>query len=972
MPSANLHPQRTTLARLLACAALTVAASTAIAGGPRFVTGTNLSATGPGAPMVFYTASPLYFTDPGSLAANVTHAQADAIVAAAAAVWNVPTSSLTLAQGGTLSEHVSSANAYFNGTDMVFPADVQASNYLAKPIAILYDTDGSLTDLLLGSGASSPSSCRQNGVTESVDGFGQNGTIQHALLILNGRCVGSTPQQLTQMQYQLMRAFGRILGLAWSQLNDNVFTGATQPTANNLANWPVMHPIDVICGLYTYQCMQNPFSLRYDDLSSLALLYPVTAANLTAGKTLSLDNAAYMFGLVTFPTGQGMDMVNVTATRLLNNSAAEDSSQIASGVSGVLFAQNLGNPVTGPASDAQNSGRNYSDLQGEYVIARIPLPGGGDIFLHTESINPLYTGAYALGPFERPPTTISGPPIMVPIWSAWADQTYRFDAPMTTAASTCAPGSDGYESSPAPSDPSGWWSGQLCAMGHTSWGGVTVQPKRTWTLETTALDDDGLATNYKAQPLLGVWNAADPTGTEPTVASTPAPMNALAVGVTQLHMSSSTTPASYRFVIADQFGAGRPDYIYTARILYADTIAPATVGAGGGLITLTGTGFRQGNEVLVNGAPATVNSWTATQIIAIAPTSAAAKATPGTPQTVEVLDASTGATATIASALTYSTAPDLIQLTSAPTSLETGTPSATPFAVQVLTSDGLAPAAGASVRFAVTSGSATLGCGASTCTLTTDAAGHAQTTITGNAAGSITLTATELSGGASVQITLTDTNPILAATIAKPTAYVAAGANASWIITLFATLDAVPAAGIPIAWSTTNPALTLTPAQSSTTTAGTASVSINAVNLAASTTTITGCVWTIVCATWTLTSVDPSQWRIAATSGAKQSITAPAQLSPVTLLVTDTAAHPLPGAAVILYQTVTAWEGTCPARGRCPSAPILTRSQSSTISDANGLLVVAPIQLATTPQAVNLAASTGTQGFAALTLDVAP
>ena len=81
-----------------ACWLLT--AATAWAGGPRFVTGSQFSAVGPGQFMAFRTNQPLYFTDAGGLGAAVTHAQADAMVAAAAAVWNTPTSSLVLAQGG--------------------------------------------------------------------------------------------------------------------------------------------------------------------------------------------------------------------------------------------------------------------------------------------------------------------------------------------------------------------------------------------------------------------------------------------------------------------------------------------------------------------------------------------------------------------------------------------------------------------------------------------------------------------------------------------------------------------------------------------------------------------------------------------------------------------------------------------------------------------------------------------------------
>ena len=112
------------------------------AGGPRWVTGPPFFSTS-GTPVVWYTNQPLYFTDPGDLSSTVNHAAADALVAAAAGVWNVPTASLVLAQGGSLAEHVSGANTFLGPSGLIFPTDVQSGNYLAKQIAIIYDTDGS-------------------------------------------------------------------------------------------------------------------------------------------------------------------------------------------------------------------------------------------------------------------------------------------------------------------------------------------------------------------------------------------------------------------------------------------------------------------------------------------------------------------------------------------------------------------------------------------------------------------------------------------------------------------------------------------------------------------------------------------------------------------------------------------------------------------------------------------------------------
>jgi hypothetical protein len=952
---------------LVGCVAACAAAH---AGGPRFVTGNGWWAQA-GQAIPFYTSSPAYYTDPGDLSATVPHAQADAMVAAAAASWNVPTSSLLLQQGGELAEHVSSANVYFNGSEMVFPADVSATNYQNIPIAVIYDTDGSVIDTLLGEGASDPSGCRQTGVVESVDSIGLEGAIHHAMLILNGRCVGSTPQQLTQMQYQLERAFGRVVGLAWSQINDGLFTGATPATAGAISFWPIMHPIDVLCGPYSYQCITNPFQLRADDLNALALLYPVTNSNLTVGgnsKQLSSSYAVNLTGDTQFPTGQGMDLLNVTVAY---DPPGSGTLQVTSGVTGALYQENSGNPVTGAESFNENTGMEWPYEEGLTSIPRTPDSYVADLFMVTEAIDPLYTGDYAIAPYERPPVTPSGSAQMMVAWSAPAGTGGAFYSTASNAPSTCPGTGDGTQSAPAESDASGWWNGELCPVGHSSWWSVQISPGSTWTIEVTALDESGAATMNKAQPVLGVWNTGD--GGLPTVASQPYSMNALQPGVTQLQMLASTSAKNYTFVVSDQYGEGRPDFAYTARVLYASSVTPTQVSQTGGEIVISGEGFRQGNQVVVNGVPAVVLSSTANQIMARVPTMAAAGASLNAPVDVMVMDIATGGTTDISSAFSYADVqPGIAVLVSAPASLETGILASTPFSVRFLQPDGVTPIVSEPVQVSVVSGSATLSAcgGGASCVLATNAMGLVQTTVTGTGAGPVVLNATDISGSAGVLVTVLDANPVRVVSIANAPIYVAAGATASWTISLGATQDGLPATGVPVTW-TASAGLSVSRG-SVTDSSGSVTPVISATQIPAGSGTVTGCLWGTVCASWTVTAVDSSQWRIAVGTGAGQSVSMGTALAPVGLGVTDMAGHTLQGATVSIYQTDDAWEGECPSQGRCAASPVLLSGQSSVVSDSNGNVSVTPLEVPGQPQVVNIAAVTGTQGFVSLSLPVAP
>ncbi len=955
---------------------LLAAVLSAQAAGPRWVTGYPYYSS-QGLSVVWYTDAPLYFTDPGDLSPSVDHAAADAIVAAAAGVWNVSTSSLVLASGGSLAEHVSGANAYATSTGLVFPADVQSSNYQAIQIAVIYDSDGSVTDLMLGGGASNPSGCRQNAVTESVDSITPGGQIEHAILVLNGRCTGPDPQQQLQLQYQLMRAFGRILGLGWSQTNDNVFTGSPAPTYNQALNWPIMHPIDIICGLYTYQCMPQPFTLRPDDISSLDYLYPVSSSNPAAGKEPTLTDGNDIRGTVSFPSGQGMQGVNVVVQRLRLFGPAPEPWQSVSAVTGFLFRRNADTPVGGSTAPAvTNMGSFEATREGYYEMANVPILrpqyDSQNVVVTTEPINPLYVGQYAVGPYEAGAVAPSG---TTPVGQGWflnPNAHAEIDLPATISISNSAPPAAGTPSSPISTDPQGWWTACLCDYGRTAWSTLTIQANRTLTIEVTAQDEQGYTTAAKMMPVIGVWNVTDATGSLPTIAAAGTAFNATAIGMTTL-TAQSTQPQRLRIAIADQRGDGRPDYAYQGRVLYADTIAPATVPATGGTVTINGMGFRSGNTVTVNGVAATVTSWSPTTIVATVPTLSALNSTIALSADVQVKDLTTGGTTQMTAALAYAAPVPSLNLVTAPSgTVAAGQVAAVPFSVQALQGDGVTPIAGQPITFAVTSGTVQFNvCGAAPCTLLTDASGYATTTITPLAAGSIVVTATSSIG--------TQTASFSAATLVRSIVatpliqYIAAGVNVALNPQVTLTDNIFSVAGALVNWVPTGGAITFMPSTSVADTQGITETQAVAGPFAPSAqATASACAWISVCTSLAIQGVDPSQWRLAVISGAGQSISSTGTLSPVVLQVTDPFNHPIAGASVQIYQTIDAWQPPCPDSGRCPISPVYGAATVTATSDTNGMLTVTPLELPGVATTTNIAAATGTQGFVSLTLQKQP
>ena len=958
---------------------------TSYGGGPRWVTGPPyFTAAGQGLPVQWYTRTPLYFTDPGDLSPYVNHAAADAIVSAAASVWNVPTAMFEIAQGGTLAEHVSSANTYMGSTGMVFPADVQSTNSSAIQIAVVYDSDGSVTDLLLGQAASSPLECLSNGVTESVDSLTPDGLIHHAVIIVNGRCTGPAPEQQLQLQYQLERVFGRVIGLGWSQNNDNVFTRTPTPTLAQAQHWPIMHPIDVVCGQYTYQCLPQPFTLRDDDVASITQLYlrgysnqfGWTGYNVNIpGKTASYDRAAHAFGSVVFASGQPMQGVNLVLRRQEMFWNQSEAFSDVSTVSGYLFQQNAGNPVTGAPSGIDSSMGTANDgYEGYFDFGWIPMiddqQGWVNVLVTTEAINPLYIGAHAVGPYTTGTVSPAGAPTTTFTTGLYPNDAGFFATDISFAMDKsqtgCPPESDGTESAPAAMSANGFFNGAICGHGHTSWFSFSVRPGRTATAEVTALDESGAATQVKVRPLLGVWSATDASGTAPTLGATVAPFNTIANGTTGLAISGRS--GALRLAVSDARGDGRPDYAYSLRVLAADAVQPTSVGLAGGVITITGMGFRSGNQVLINGVTATVTNWSANSITAIAPPVSAFSRRPAAPVNVTVNDLQTGGTSTIYNALTYSgVAASTMTVVSAPSgTVAAGAVAAIPFAVRVLQSDGVTPTAGTSVVFSATAGTVGFsGCPGTACTATTDATGVASIAVSPQSFGSITLQA----AAAGTSVTATFSAVMRVVVPARATQYIAAGNTVTWSSRATLTENSLPASGVAVHWAG-SPGVSTSSADSISSASGIGEATLTAVPLGAPTQGQV-CGWATaspVCATFSVVPVAPADWRLLLTGGAGQSISAGAAFANVTMQVTDTSGNPVAGVPVNVYQAVNQAQMDCPVRGVCPVPAPLAISQTTSISDADGNVAFQPLQTSGTAAVTNIVITAGTQGFLSLSL----
>ncbi len=918
------------------------------AGGPKYVAGAGYFNPAVAGRPVHWSGGLLhYFVDQGPLNSQISNQQATAMVDAAAALWSaVPTAGVTLVDSGSLNEDVSGPNVVAGNVVFAQPADAAPSavNY---PLGVIYDADGSVINAIFGAGAADPTSCQINGVMTWLDNIQSDATVAHAIILLNGLCA-ATPNQLEMMSFELERAFGRVLGLDYAQVNPGALNNGE---VGGLLGWPVMQPMSGVCASGGGICIPDPGALRYDDIAALNRIYPITSANLAAfpGKQLTAPNTVSIQGTIAFRNGTGMQGVNVVARPLDANGNLLYQYTVTF-VSGAYFSGNHGNPVSGFADNDGDSltmwGSSDPGMQGYFDLSFMPLPPGmptASYQVTFEPINPLYMETESVGPYEDGSPAPSGtmPVLSVTALAPGSSQTLTVN--IADSATGGFQDSIATEASPRMLAPSGQWLGRISQVGQCDWFLFPVRAGRTFTVVTQALDEKGSPSEVKALLTLGVWDGFSPIGS-PSVGWAPG-LNGWAAGETWLRVGSASDDL-VRLGIADMRGDGRPDYAYVGWVLYADTVSPSRLPASGGPIVIQGTGFRPSDTVLVGGHPALVTSISPNEITAIAPP-AAAGVTGSVDVEVDDLPIFYAA-AIISGGVSYDSGTgDSLTLLSAPSNtVPTGVPMS--FAVAALGAD-MAPAGGVTVTYSILSGAATLGCGLAVCSVTTSGDGLAAMSVTA-INNSPAVVGASLTNGVGLQAHFTGgTAPAL--TALTPALSVAAGATLNWTAQALVLSAGTPLAGQTVTWQSASGITALGTVASISNISGIAATTLTVGPLAAGQQAISiACVnGTTQCVNFTATGARLQSAWLESLSGVVQSLAVSAIPGQITLRVRDVNGNPMAGATVAFYQSLYAWSPPCSPHGRCTSSPLLASQTSSAISAVDGTVTFSPISISGVP-----------------------
>jgi hypothetical protein len=932
------------------------------AGGPRSVAGISyFDASTTGQPLVWPNGQIIYYTDQGDLSPILPNALANSLVANAFSQWTtIPTSAFSAAPGGQLAEDVNGSNITVNASgEITGPADITPLA-TGTPVGVVYDSDGTVTDALLGAGAGSSSQCFFNAAYGGNDNFGPLAVYQHALIVINGQCVQETSQEV-EVEYRLVRVIGNIAGLDWSQANDNVLTGNPAPTPDDYAGFPVMHYTDPTSCVPITNCYTNPYQPTVDDIAALSRLYPVTPQNQSnfPGSQVLSATTARIHGSVWFTGSSGnstqpMQGVNVVA-RWIDPSTNQPSRRyVASSVSGFRFTGNAGNPVTGlddalgnPFSDWGSTSPN---MEGFFDLAGLPLPNGGtaQYQLSVEPLDP--TWSVGVGPYAPFQVASSGTfqPILIDVA---AGQDVQQNILMQASAQPVAPWSPSETwTAPAPVPTAGGWQGSLGSYGNVSYFLLPAQANRTLSVAVTALDESGNASESKLQPVIGMWAASDPQGTA-APAFTPSSFNTVDFGISRLDAQIATS-TNFLIGIADLRGDGRPDYRYEAQVLYADSISPPRISVAGGAVTVSGTGFSQALTAAVGANAATPLAISAGQMILAAPAQA-----DGT-QSVTIANPANGSSSTMTSVLTYGAAAtdNIVLVSGLNPNTPVGAQATNPVVVQVVQANGLTPVAGATVGWSGSNSLQLSACnGSPSCSAVTDQSGLASTWLTAGALGTALLTATLAPGvynpAKSVTASLSATETASDIGVVTPYFWVAQGASVSLPLTATVLSNGAPQNNTKVNFTVVAGSGTLSAPTATTNSNGLATVTLSLAAIAGPVQ-VSACVApaNAPCQSFYGTAVASSALNLQPVAGAGQ-ISSGQTFQPIVVRVIDSSSPPNPVLAAPVTFTTTVMRpggivgggGGGESNSRNPAMPvILSVSQNIAASDINGLASIVP------------------------------
>jgi hypothetical protein len=479
---------------------------------------------------------------------------------------------------------------------------------------------------------------------------------------------------------------------------------------------------------------------------------------------------------------------------------------------------------------------------------------------------------------------------------------------------------------------------------------LPAQANRTLSVAVTALDESGIASEEKVQPVIGMWAAADPQGTAPP-AFTSAPFNQIVFGMTRLDAQVSTS-TNFLIGISDVRGDGRPDYLYHAYVLYGNSVSPARVSVDGGAVTVQGTGFYTGLTSAIGSTAATPLAVSAGQMILAAPPKADG------PQNITISDPASGGSSVMTGVLTYGAAASdkLILLSGLNPSTPVGTQAAGPVSVRVLASDGVTPVSGATIGWTAGNGLQLSACGAvSSCSIVTDQSGDAATWLTPTAVGVATITATLAPGvyspSQSVNATLYATETASDIGLLTPYFWIAQGATVSVPLTARVLSNGIAQNNVNVNFTVVNGSGVLSAASAASSSSGYATVTLALTQIAAFVQ-VVACVApaNAPCQTFYAYPVPLAQQNLQPVSGAGQVSTGQA-FQPVIVRVTDSSSPPNPviAASVAFQTTVLRPGGTTLTGGTGETNPsnsampvILQVSQSGGTSDLYGLASLVP------------------------------